>query len=173
MTQANNLSDRLQKILGDDNDLVNSFFLVFTRFEFALKAADYKFRGRNQVAYADWNKFAQEQSKRFDPLHTDIKEAYGYLDSRPPKIQIIESNELCWKDNHRGDQTDLAWCIHLVKTVRNNLFHGGKFPYHQTRDHNLLTASLDVIAHLVNLNPEVEQKYMEMTGEQAWYQPPY
>jgi hypothetical protein len=39
------------------------------------------------------------------------------------------NGELAWECvEQRADESDAAYMLHLLKTARNNLFHGGKYP---------------------------------------------
>jgi hypothetical protein len=59
------------------------------------------------------------------------------------------------------------WILRLVRTVRNNLFHGGKYPYpdepinQPARDRKVLSASLTVMEECLRLSPLLEAKFFE------------
>jgi hypothetical protein len=63
------------------------------------------------------------------------------------------------------DKPLLCWLTDMVCTVRNNLFHGGKFPFARikdpARDPDLLKHSLTILEACLELNPKVKGKFME------------
>jgi hypothetical protein len=66
-----------------------------------------------------------------------------------PKKQQVKSGLLVWgPDNYTG-AFDLARAFCLVRRVRNNLFHGGKFPEGReedvSRDQELLNAGIEIM----------------------------
>lgn len=165
---------RLAKILGGDRDLVFEFFLAFSRFEYALKATRYRNKkpGRAQI---DWNEFARRNEGAFDRNDPEIKKAFEYLNTDPPKEQVVnEKGNLKWDDNSRIDNMgDLEWAIRLVKTTRNNLFHGGKFPYDPVRDKDLIGASMSLLEYFSNLDPNLRQEFEQMAPIREGVSAPY
>lgn len=104
--------------------LAFDFFYWFSRFEFALKENGYlKSRKVGAKAEAGWDAFIKERHAQY----TASTEANALLEA-PPKRQIISpNNELCWEAVVLDDgKSELAKIVHLLKIVRNNLFHGGK-----------------------------------------------
>ena len=67
---------------------------------------------------------------KFDSTHTQIfEDAVAYLSAQPPKKQVILNGKLDWSEVKQGDgEGSSDYILRLVRTVRNNLFHGGKFP---------------------------------------------
>src|SRR5581483_9625047 len=66
------------------------------------------------------------------------------------KKQIMENGSIRWKV--RADQgTDMQKSVRVITTVRNNLFHGGKYPIpngpvdEPARNRQLIEASLKVL----------------------------
>ncbi|HJX12988.1 MAG TPA: hypothetical protein VJ377_05605, partial [Dehalococcoidales bacterium] len=57
--------------------------------------------------------------------------------------------------------------IYIIKQVRNNLFHGGKFPDpigpvgDPTRDPSLIKHSITVLKHLLFSSPDVKNCYFD------------
>src|SRR3989304_5226772 len=85
--------------LGLDKDLVYKFFLYFSRFEYALKQAGFATGGKKWAKPA-WDRFAISLRGKFDSVTADeFKEAIRYLDSKPPKKQVLECGHLGWADN--------------------------------------------------------------------------
>jgi hypothetical protein len=149
-----------------DHKLVLSFFMEFARFEYALKRSGFLRKGIKD-AKPDWNSFAAWI--RAHPSNTQSLRAAGQLlMTRPPKKQVVVGGALSWEECARdtGD-TDEAYLLRLMRVVRNNLFHGGKFPYPDgpvqdiARDRELLTAGLDILRACRTLAPQLESFFSE------------
>lgn len=140
------------------------FFFWFSRFEFALKENGYlksHLPGRN--AEPGWDEFVGRWNLKYTPS-TEAKE----LLASPPERQIVLANDvLDWKPVGLGDcNSELAKVVRLIKTVRNNLFHGGKHGGagwdNPQRTQQLLTASkavLNQLAKLASLQADYTQYY--------------
>jgi hypothetical protein len=117
----------LQQI-GVDEETLMEFFTTFSRFEFALKKAGYL--EECPVAKPDWRLFGTEHKDDFDPdKEPQLREAFDRLDKNPQMIQFAVDGELDFKvDRRLESMSPLEKAIHAVRTVRNNLFHGGRFP---------------------------------------------
>lgn len=115
--------------LGVDKELVMEFFVVFSRFEFALKRAGC-LKTDNGRAKPDWTKFTADYEKTFDPEKKPrLREAWNYLENEPPMIQVVVDGKLDFRvDERLRDMSPFRKATEAVRTVRNNLFHGGKFP---------------------------------------------
>lgn len=159
--------DRLVLSLVDDKDLVFSFFAVFSRFEYALKRGE--FLANKEVAEADWNAYAKALRGRFETVSAaGFQDAIAFLRQAPPQKQVVENGELTWRDSAHGNGEALeAYVLRLVCTVRNNLFHGGKFPYPVAtvpdvgRNRRLLESALTVLEGCLSLSPAVREKFEE------------
>ena len=140
-----------------DRDLVFDFFWRFSVFECALKREDYLKRGSYGSAQADWNAFAQTILGRFGaPCGDSLQEAINVLTVRPPRRQIVRDGRLAWEAVECRCSFE-AYVLTLVKTIRNNLFHGGKYPdgliAEVERDRTLLQAALKVLECCYELHP--------------------
>lgn len=119
------------EISREEAALIFEFFMVYSRFEFALKEIPQFRRVRDDRSVApDWRSFADFVKRGFNPDQTpELRQAFDYYLQQPPMIQVDEENRLRWKKNlKRGSETDFTWVIRSISVVRNNLFHGGKFP---------------------------------------------
>ena len=88
----------------------------------------------------------------------------------PPKRQIVrEDGSLTWEDLKRENVTAIRWLLKIVRRVRNNLFHGGKYPYtplpEPARDTQLLESSLIVLEACLEWDEEVRRWYMSDLDE--------
>jgi hypothetical protein len=140
------------------------FFYRFSRFEFALKENGYlKSTKPGAAVEPGWDAFVK---KWFDS-YSISKEGSQLLSAKPQHQVVGTSGELEWDDVNLSDcKSDLARVIRLLKTVRNNLFHGGK---HQAkswdnpkRTQKLLalgTTVLGQLAHLASIEPDYDRLY--------------
>jgi hypothetical protein len=130
------------------NDLRAScfeFFYWFSRFEFALKENAYIRKGPYGSAAPDWGRF----EKDFADVYTapdEGRELFRY----PPQRQIfVPPSNYEWKITDLSDKTsDLGKVILILKTIRNNLFHGGK---HDQKDWDDPRRNLFLLSHGINV----------------------
>ena len=153
-----------------DRDLVFEFFWKFSVFECALKRFGfYKRDPKKRSEYnaePDWNRFGAEAAKTFDGVEdSGFQAAVARLVKLQPKKQIIKNGKLAWKPVERknqGNGSDLEYAITLLKTVRNNLFHGGKFPdgppQEIARDRGVLRAALAVLDKCYERHPDIRSQ---------------
>lgn len=136
--------DSVYEQVDFDRELVFKFFIVFSLFEYALKRA--RFRNESGDVMPDWEKFAREIENRFDrQASPEIEEAVDYLLNKPPKRQVVNGT-LIWQERTRPTgKTDYEWLSLIIRAVRNNLFHGGKFIYERPRDTLLIQHSLTIL----------------------------
>jgi hypothetical protein len=153
--------------LVEDKDLIFRFFAVFSRFEYALKRRG--FLKKKEQAEADWDSYAEQLRGQFATVKALVlKTACDYLTSKPPKKQIVNGNSLEWKATVRGNNESIeSYVLRLVRMVRNNLFHGGKYPYpvgpmsDPGRDRRLIESALAVLEACLRLSPNVRQAFEE------------
>ncbi|MCI1015308.1 hypothetical protein HWE04_15730 [Herbaspirillum sp. C7C2] len=103
-------------------EIAFNFFWSFTRVEFALKENHFVKPGRYGEAQPDWDAFID--STQAD--HKITADAHDLMAS-PPDVQKLENNQLVWKPlNLSRADSNLGKVVLVLKTIRNNLFHGGK-----------------------------------------------
>jgi len=131
----------------ETRNLLLRFFLNFATFEYAMKNGGY---GTSQRGYyePDWNKLKSAVSKQTVPV--ELNEAKQYLNDQPPQKQTAATR---WSPPTLINDNDWEFLIDCIKTVRNNLFHGGKVPFDPVRDAILIRYSNDIIAALVDAAP--------------------
>lgn len=160
-------SVKLFKYLNVEEQLVTRFFIIFSRLEYALKRAKY-IKGNKGYASADWDKFASDLVDVFNPSRTsELQKAVRYFQDKPPKKQIVREGQLSWKNNVRGRNEPLIiWLLGSVRIVRNNLFHGGKFPSSimtdPARDSTLIKSSITILEACLELNSEVKSYFLDL-----------
>jgi len=147
-----------------NRDLVLGFFLKFSRFEFALKLAGYA-RGNITRVEPDWIRFAATIKGIFNKNHNPrLAQACEYFLSNPPNQQVRVGGSLGWSTQPPANaNTEPELLIALVKRVRNNLFHGGKYnaQMHEetARSERLLSGSLLILEECLRVSPRVKHAY--------------
>jgi len=151
-----------------DRELVFKFFTVFSLFEYALKKAGFCTAGRSGEAQPDWKGFADSISAQFEnqirPQATpELVAAIDYMVNRPVMRQALYQGSVIFTNRNRpkdrkGDDiiSDTEWISILIRGVRNNLFHGGKFRYDRPRDTDLIKSSLIILEAWAHINRDVE-----------------
>ena len=155
--------------LVEDRELGFRFFAVFSRFEYALKRSNFIKKGQFDAAMPDWDRFATQLRGHFAGVKDEhFIIACKYLEEEPPKKQIVQQGRLAWHDNApRDDDFEEKYLLRLVRTVRNNLFHGGKYPYpigslpEAIRNRVLLENSMVILEQCLALSLELRSHYEE------------
>ena len=151
--------DKYYKLLDRvaNKDILINYFILFSRAEYALKRAGYI----NSDASANWDKYfsAYKNSIASDIKNTShkINSSFQHLLTRPPKKQSLENGNLKWEDLKFSSDVN---CINVsIRAVRNNLFHGGKYPDGPIDDYEsnteLLTSCINIILYLFELDRKV------------------
>lgn len=150
-----------------DRRLAWEFFVLFSRFEYALKRSGF-LRPNVSEAQADWGRFARENQAAFlERSSVSLASAAAYYEAEPPRKQLQRDGRLHWSDPLRpGDgEKPLEFLCRAIVTVRNNLFHGGKFPQFpvqdMSRDEALLQHAKELLFELLELNDEVRTQFFE------------
>ncbi len=133
-------------------------------------------RLRQAKTYGDaaphWNKFADDTQGDFqkadNPAFIKAKEQ---LQDEPPKLQkYVPPDGVKWDDEKNGPRPDehvTRYVLRLVRDVRNNLFHGGKYPDggggpisgESLRNANLLKACLTILHTCKSFDSRVESEF--------------
>ncbi len=115
---------RREAIDHELKDLSFELFYWFSRFEFALKENRYlKSEENGSKAEPDWGKFVEDNHGNYQ-----LTDVANRLIELHPKRQIVgENKDLIWKKVGIEDcKSNLCIVVRMLKTIRNNLFHGGK-----------------------------------------------
>lgn len=140
------------------------FFYWFSRFEFALKENHIlKREDIGENAEPGWEAFVDRYAEKFD--HTP--ETSKLIELNPKRQKIGEHLELVWHEVGLVDcNSELGRVVRLLKTVRNNLFHGGKHGAegwdNPERTAELLTigkSTLDELARLADIEADYSGYY--------------
>ncbi len=139
--------------LNIPRDLVLDFLVTFARFEYALKRAGYLL-GNEQSVSPDWDKFAKELADADELSLAPVFESSEYLEASPPMKQIKSKNSVGWV-RLNPMKTRIESLLFDVRTVRNNLFHGGKFEImsveEPARNERLIRSCLAALDNILEL----------------------
>jgi len=132
--------------------------------------------GKTNNTGANRNKFANKTSGQLAArTDTDFINAKKYLLTAPPRQQKVDAAEsMGWEwmpHDPQGTESDEQHLLRLVRDVRNNLFHGGKYPKpnddlldgRARRNSELLEACLTILDTCRSLDADVK-KYFEQTS---------
>jgi hypothetical protein len=144
-----------------DRELVLAFFWKFSVFECALKREGFVRPGPRDAANPDWRGFGKSISGRFGEVRAaGFQTALCVLKDASPRRQVVRGGQIGWERLERqGEESEEEFVLRLVRTARNNLFHGGKYPDGQieevARDKAILRAALEVLEGCYELHPGV------------------
>ena len=148
-----------------NRELVLEFFYFFSRFEYALKRAG--FLTTKKWAEPNWTGFFQKVTAAeilADPSDVELKKSLHFLEKRKPRYQANENGKMVWLHIcKKEDWTRERYVLELIKTVRNNLFHGGKFPEgpisEPAGDEELLRHCLVILKRCLACDDKVKQMF--------------
>lgn len=156
---------------SEDRRLAWEFFVLFSRFEYALKRSGF-LKTNKPIAEADWERFSREMDSSFCSLNsTALSEAVEYYEMSPPRKQLQQKGILIWDDPLRyGDgEYRLTFLCRSIGVVRNNLFHGGKFTQmpvsDPSRDQVLLRHAKELLFSMLELNEPVKKNFFDGIDE--------
>lgn len=140
-------------------DLVVEFFVVFARFEFALKDAGYVFSDHGR-AFPNWHAFQEDVAAAFGELSPAEAAALRVLTDEPPLRQMLRKGRLSWEPTLL-DGPPIVQALAAARQVRNNLFHGGKHTPHspEGRDAALVSAALTVLNACLQRQERVREAF--------------
>jgi len=146
------------------HELACEFLAVFSRFEYALKSTKYANGTENKVE-PWWDRYANDVNDAFNEITDKVfLEAVEFLLERPPRKQVLSEGRIGFKEQAiDNNQTKANQVFKMIRTVRNNLFHGGKYlpnrEIEEGRNEHLVQCSLLVLKACVHLHPQVGQSY--------------
>lgn len=110
----------------------------------------------------DWEKFEKDMGSIFFETHKERCDLKILIDA-PPKKQTVEGKKPIWEDKG-APVTDTKSLFKAVRRVRNNLFHGGKYPNgpvrEPSRDDKLIAACLLVLELALEHDKEVGRAFL-------------
>lgn len=146
-------------------ELACEFWGVFSRMEYALKATPAYARNASGRVEAWWDRFANDIDAAFNAIpDNEFRTAVNYLNTKPPRKQAFRNGAVAFVDQKiTAKQTKAQQTLLMIRTVRNNLLHGGKhYPHGEQeagRNHLLVSHSLVVLKYMAALNADVRQRY--------------
>jgi hypothetical protein len=157
-----------------DRELLLEFLMTFSCFEYALKTTGFFVRtqsppGRPPDARPDWDSFAVSLLLQgtFNAEKTgSLREACEYIRNTPPNKQVIINGTVAWETPVRpAGESDIQFLLRMVRSVRNNLFHGGKhnIGLHESRERTetLLKSCLTILRECLALAPDQSRAFRE------------
>lgn len=149
----------MKVMIIENEDLILEFFKLFGRMEYSLKASGkYLTSDNRNNALADWKKFSSDNNEKFS---SDYNFSDSYILENPPKIQKNIDDSLTFEEHFTEGNSDLQTLIAYIKTVRNNLFHGGKGTDLSIIDDNdrnkkLLICSIEILKNCIFLDDDIK-----------------
>lgn len=147
-------------------EVVWQFFIIFSLFEYALKRDKRYIHEKYGRAEANWDKYASENNKSFsENKSNELQSAIIYFNHTPPRKQLYKNSKVAWSEplNNVSSEPCLIWLLKIIRTVRNNLFHGGKYPGinvpEPSRDSELLEHSITILIVALKLDTNVEREF--------------
>jgi hypothetical protein len=162
------LPEVVAKIANDPQRSVAwEFFVFFSRFEYALKRVDDFLMPRDGEAKPNWDRFASQANSQFPLNDPQVAAAVAFYSAEAPRRQVRLNGVLDWSaPEARGENEPLLiWLLRAIRVVRNNLFHGGKFPHFvfndPSRNGALLSHAIVILAAALPLDARVCSMFFE------------
>lgn len=152
---------RYDEVKDSLRPLIFDFFFWFSRFESALKENGWLQSTRaGAAALTDWRGFVEAHEENYV-----LSETGGRLIAANPQKQIIGNNGLTFTDLvFEHDVSQLNRVTLLLRTVRNNLFHGGKNGSHYWDDPARIQVLLPLCLTILNELAEFGGLKADYTG---------
>jgi hypothetical protein len=141
------------------------FFILYSRFEYALKRSGYIFDKEEVKVCLD--KAGIALTPACENSIKKLRDEGLYIFFNPPKKQVNNKGTFEWSDKNTESMTETRRALHLASYVRNNLFHGGKWPngpeYDIARDEKLIIGAITLIKTILNSNSKLKQIFLEFS----------
>jgi hypothetical protein len=146
----------------EHKNLINEFYWLFSKFEYALKMSG--FHNGNGNAKADWRGFAAAIENDFDKNSSEaLAKGAEYILKCPPKKQVVSDGSLEWSSTPPDSTSEVGLLLQYVCRVRNNLFHGGKYRGkvldNPDRSEQLINGCRSILNHCLELSPKVREAF--------------
>jgi len=155
-----------------DRRIAWEFFVFFSRFEYALKRDERYLKPGTGRAEPNWGRFGADYAEAFNSdASPELAAAVRYYLKSPPWKQLRENGEMKWSEPnyHDGHEPLLIWLLSVIRIVRNNLFHGGKFPLipisDPSRDRDLLAYAIAILDVCLRLDQRVHNQFIDGIDE--------
>lgn len=146
--------------LNDIKQNVIEFFVKFSRFEYALRSNEYcETKGANIIVKTDFIKFANQYKNV--SLPEELINFVKYLDDNP--VGKLTSDKSYIK-NKETSKSELYRLVMYLTRIRNNLFHGVKYPNlekyeKESRGTKLINLGIKAVDFLVTIDSKIETTY--------------
>lgn len=151
--------------MGLDVPYTYLFFVIFTRFEFALKDRGILRNDRDEMdAVPGWERLRKSIDMPKDS-DSELSASISYLtaDETSPKKQVVRDRKPIYEKAELRGENKFQQAIDATKRVRDNLFHGGKSSSpDQERNEQLISHALVVIKAILNARPDVMESFMDL-----------
>jgi hypothetical protein len=155
-----------------DRNLAWHFFVFFSRFEYALKRDPRYLMPGTGDALPNWDRFASDHAASFNASSPHaVVTAVAFFKASPPRKQLRGGGNMSWSEPIQHNERDplLIWLLRVIRVVRNNLFHGGKFPMLQvsdpSRDRELITNAIVILDACLKLDISVKREFNDGIDE--------
>ncbi|MFZ5456870.1 MAG: hypothetical protein ACOY9I_14530 [Pseudomonadota bacterium] len=151
------MSSRYEDINADLKGLVFDFFYWFSRFEFALKETEtFSKKGKYGNVEPDWDAFQE----KYKDVYSSSAALRALLEDPPKQERYLDKMSSRWEPvTFKSRDKEIHKAVRLVKTIRNNLFHGGKSSKTGWDDPErirfLLPRALEILHSLAELDSNV------------------
>ena len=150
MTWFNQYLDEFLSLDTNNKKVIISFFLYFSRFEYAVKTIWF-LETKKWYCETKWNSFENLITKKIIPETLKIET----LINNPPKKMTDASH---FKERNVKGKKDFKSVLSSVRIVRNNLFHGWKYSnwmssIEDSRNIALVEEALLVLKYVID-NPD-------------------
>jgi hypothetical protein len=166
------LPEIVANIANDPNRKVAwDFFVFFSRLEYALKRVDEFLMPNDGDAKPNWDRFGAQLNVQFPANEPEVAAAIAFYCAEPPRRQIRIAGGLGWSapEARVGNEPVLIWLFRAIRVVRNNLFHGGKFPHFvftdPSRNGQLLLHAIVILAAALPIDVRVRDMFVEAINE--------
>jgi len=155
-------------LTGIDDRLLLDFCCAFSRFECALKRAGFA-KGDEHRVDPDWSCFAKTLLAHRPEELSPILKVGHYLIEEPPQKQTLTNGRLGWSAAMDTSVSEIERLLLSVRRVRNNVFHGGKYPDPDgdvpdvVRNPKLLACCINVLVAVLDL-PGAQRVKEEFVG---------
>lgn len=161
------LIQNINSLYDDDSlKLTTNFFIIFSRFEFALKESITFANPRNGKVEADWSKFVSTIKMEFNQKRTsELADAVNYILNCAPRHQTLTDGVLNWVNRpDEPTKPEINKLEQYIRDIRNNLFHGCKFnnilERDVSRDPQLLSSALIVLEEWLSLSETIKELFL-------------
>lgn len=115
-------------------------FALFSRFEYAMKRGGFS-RAGHRTPTADWERFAEALDARFSGQFGQNPCTRILFDQPPKKLEHDRQNSVEWTDVGLEYPRTNRVLIKIIKTIRNNMFHGDKTTQIERNNQLIIAAS--------------------------------